>query len=308
MPRSISPTFLAQLSASQCSPALFAVLAFANETLYLWSGLGPLTPAGPPFNALSTFPYGQTWTGLGWLAKISAIPQTTKIQAQSVTFSLSGIPSELVSDAVGQVRMTGTGTVFLGFFDSSGALIGDPIQLFAGALDVPTLDDSGETSIISITAENPLLTLNEAPNRQFDDLDQQIYVPGDLGFSFVDALANLQLLWPSPNSWGTPYPINIVMTPNGADVAVGGTVTIQTRVNYNNGSFYEKPSGSGSGPVWLGDICSSNPEIATVTPLSGIVTGRSPGTCSIVVRAPTFSGGGGPNGEMRAACTLIVRS
>jgi hypothetical protein len=306
MPRSISPTFLAQLAASQCSPALFAVLAFSNETLYLWSGIGPFTPAGPAFNALSTFPYGQTWTGLGWLAKISAIPQTTKIQAQSVTFSLSGIPSELVSDAVGQVRMTGTGTVFLGFFDSMGALIRDPIQLFSGALDVPTLDDSGETSIISITAENPLLTLNEAPNRQFDDLDQQIYVPGDLGMSFIDVLANLQLFWPSPGSWSSVYPIDLVISPNGADIAVGGTVTIEARLNYSDGSFYEKPSGSGSGSHWIGSLASSNPEIATVD-LSGVATGRSPGTCSIVVRIPGGTGSS-QNLELRAACTLIVHS
>lgn len=308
MPRSLSPTFLAQLGSSgSSSPALFVVLAFANETLYLWSGLGPLTPAGPAFNPLSAFPYGQTWTGLGWLGKISAIPQTTKIQAQSVTLSLSGIPSQLLTDTIGQVRITGTATVFLGFFDSTGALILDPIQLFYGALDVPTLDDSGQTSTISITAENPLLSLNEAPDRRFDDLDQQIYVPGDLGFSFVDALPNLALFWPAPTSWGTPYPTSITMSPTSVDIAVGGTATIEVTVHYNDGSSYTRPAGTGSGPHWIGSVASTNPRVAVVD-AAGVVTGIAPGTCSLMARTPTFSGGGGPMAENRAACSIIVHS
>lgn len=310
MPRSLSPTFLAQLGSSGSSrPVLFLVLAFANETLYLWNGLQPITPAGPAYNPLSTFPYGQPFTGLGWLGKLSAIPQTTKIQAQSITLALSGIPSNLVSDAIGQVRITGTATVFLGFLDSNNNVIPDPIQLFYGALDVPTLDDSGETSTISITAENPLLSLNQAPDRQFDDLDQQIYIPGDLGFSFVDALPNLALFWPAPSSWGTPYPTSITMSPTAIDIAVGGTATVEVTQHYNDGSFYTKPANTGSGPHWIGSVASTNPAIATMDPSgNGIVTGRSPGTCSLVARLVTYSGGGGPMAESRAACTIIVHS
>src|SRR5580704_17972406 len=179
MPRSLSPTFLSQLASSgACAPVLFVVLAFADQTLYLFGGVGTLTPAGPAYSPSSSFPYGQAFTGLGWLAKVSTVPQTTKVQAQNITLSLSGIPSSLVAEAINQVRITGTATVYLGFFNSSGALIPDPIQLFSGALDVPTLDDSGDTSTIAITAENTLLSLNEAPNRTFDDMDQQIYAPG----------------------------------------------------------------------------------------------------------------------------------
>lgn len=308
MPSSLySPAYLAQLASSGVSqPVVFVVMAFANETLYLFSGIGKITPAGPAFNPLSTFPYGQTWTGVGWLGKISAIPQTTKIQAQNVTFSLPGIPSELTSDAAYQVRITGTATVFVGFIDSSGNVILDPIQRFAGALDVSTLGDSGATSTISITAENPLLSLNEAPDRKFDDMDQQIYAPGDLGFSFVDQLANKQTFWPSPASWASVYPLNMVLSPSGADIAVGGTVTIQARINYNDGSYYEKPSGLGSGPHWVGAISSSNPKIATADILTAIVTGQNPGVCSIMVRA--LSSSFSPLNEMKATCTVIVHS
>jgi len=311
MPASLSPTYLAQLgSTGASSPAFFVVLEFENETLYLFSGIGTITPTGPAYSALSTFPYGQTWTGLGWLGKLSAVPQTTKVQAQSVTLALSGIPSGLVSEAINQIRITGTATIFLGFFNSSGVVIPDPRQLFSGSLDVPTLDDSGQTSTISITAENPLLTLNEAPNRQFDDMDQQIYFPGDLGMSFVNSLGNLALFWPSPLANASVFVVDMLMSPNGADIAVGGTVAISTTINYSDTSYYTMPSGSGSGASWLGGISSSNPKIATVDG-SGIVTGVSPGICLIIARSVYPNPGTGasaPSAERRVACTVIVHS
>lgn len=310
MPASLSPTYLAQLgSTGASSPAFFVVLEFENETLYLFSGIGTITPTGPAYSALSTFPYGQTWTGLGWLGKLSAVPQTTKVQAQSVTLALSGIPSGLVSEAINQIRITGTATIFLGFFNSSGVVIPDPRQLFSGSLDVPTLDDSGQTSTISITAENPLLTLNEAPNRQFDDMDQQIYFPGDLGMSFISSLGNLALFWPAPLPNASVFTVDMIMSPNGADIAVGGSVTIQTTINYSDTSYYTNPSGAGSGAQWIGGFSSSNPKIALINGF-GVVVGVSPGICLVEARAvyPGPGSGSYPSGERRVACTVIVHS
>src|SRR5208282_4136447 len=196
MPRTLSTAVLAAIAAKTLSLAIFAEIAFADNTLYLFNGVGSFTPAGPPANPASTFPYGETFIGLGWLGKISGIPQTTKVQAQNVTLSLSGIPANLVSEAIGQVRVTGTATVWLAFFDDNGNLLEDPVQIFTGALDVPSLTDAGESCSLAITCENSLISLNLAPNRRFDDMDQQIYFAGDLGMSFVDALGNLQLFWP----------------------------------------------------------------------------------------------------------------
>jgi sugar lactone lactonase YvrE len=311
MPRSLSPTFLAQLGSTGSSqPVLFVVLAFADQTLYLFNGIGSFVAAGSPYSPLSTFPYGQTFTGVGWLGKLSSIPQTSKVQAQGITLALSGIPSALVNEAVAQVRITGTATVYLGFFNpSTGALIPDPLQLFAGALDVPTLDDSGATSTLSITAENPLLQLNEAPNRQFDDMDQQIYFPGDLGLSFLGALGNLALFWPAPVANASVFAVDFILTPNGADIGVGDTLQMSATLNYSDTSYYTiTGSGhSGSGAAWIGGISSSNPKIATVNE-NGLVTGISPGICLIIVRAVYPYGTPAPASEKRVACTVIVSS
>jgi hypothetical protein len=308
MPRNLSPAFIAQLASTGASmPVVFVELAFADQTLYLFGGVGSITPAGPAYSPLATFPYGQSFTGLGWLAKVSTIPQTSKVQAQNITLSLSGIPSELVLEAINQVRINGVARVWLGFFNSTGAVIADPVQLFAGALDVPTLTDSGATCTLSITAENPLLLLNESPARNFDDADQQIYTPGDLGMSFVDALGNLTLFWPSPYALGTPYPISMGVIPAGSDIAAGGTVQLEAQINYSDGSYKIEPSGAGGGSSFRLLFSSTNPEVATVSN-SGLVTGVKAGTCSIMARVVSGDPSGNPSQQFRAACALVVHS
>ena len=259
----------------------------------------------------SMFPYGQPFTGLGWLAKLSGIPQTTKVQAQNITLSLSGIPSSLVAEAVAQVRITGTITLWLGLFDSNGDVIADPVQIFLGALDVPSLTDNGDTSTISITCENPLLSLNLAPQGLFDDADQQIRFFGDLGFSFVEALQNIQLFWPAALNSGSPYPLYMTVTPTSVDIAVGGSTTIEVTIHYSDGSTYTRPAGTGSGPAFLLGVASSDPAIATFAYVStNNVTGVSPGQCSLMARVPQFGGGSGPtpNQQYRAICSIFVHN
>jgi Bacterial Ig-like domain (group 2) len=310
--KSLSSAFIAELTQPGVFPVFFLELAFENLTIYAWSGIGPITPAGPATNSLSTFPYGTTFTGLGWLGKISTIPQTIKVQAQNITLTLSGIPSELVTEAINQVRMNGTATVWFAFMNGEGALLSaiDPQQMFYGALDVPTLIDGADTCTLSITCENPLISLNLAPNRRFNDADQQAAFPGDLGFSFVDALENTDLFWPAPAPNSATYPNFLTITPNGGDVAVGGTLQLTVGMTYSDGSTYDYPGG-GSGAHFTNLLASSNPAIATIDPATLIVTGVSPGECSIMARITFYQSSGGsstPSVMYRAACGVIVHS
>ena len=293
MPRSLSPSVESALAETVITLALFAKIAFADNTLYLFTGRGTITPAGPAYSATSTFPYGQTFSGLGWLCKVSTVTQTSKIQAQSVTLSLSGIPSSLLSEAIDQVRVTGTVTLWYGLF-SDAALIADPVQILSGALDVPTLTDGGDACTLDITCENTLLDLNEAPDRRFDDPDQQQLYPGDLGFSFVQALQNMQLFWPNNAANASPYPLYMSISLSAPDVAVGATITATITIHYSDGSSYTQPGGSGSGRAFILQFASSNPRIATITYGSSLeITGVSPGACNLMVRVPGESTHGG---------------
>ncbi len=119
----------------------------------------------------------------------------------------------------------------------------------------------------------------------------------------VDKLPNIPLYWPSPSTSGSPYPVTFSMSPQGADLAPGGTLTMSTTMTFSDGSFYTRPAGSGTGPHWIGSLGSSNPLVATVDD-TGLVTARGPGICLISVRSPY----GNPSGEYRCCTTLIVHS
>lgn len=184
MARNLSSTFLAQLAAAGAKPVFFVQIVFSNETIYLWSGFGSIT-----WN-------GQSWTGMGWAGSISAIPETKAVAAQNIVLALSGIPTQLVTDALSHVQQPSQVTIWFGFLDASNNVIADPSECFNGHLDVPTLTEGGSTCTLAISAENPLVDLARPPNQRYTDCSQQTDFAGDLGMSFVIPLENLLIVWP----------------------------------------------------------------------------------------------------------------
>jgi hypothetical protein len=93
--------------------------------------------------------------------------------------------------------------VYLGAFAPGGpsSLIANPIPIWTGRMDQPTLDISGTTSSISIACESRFIDMNVAVDRRYTNDDQQRDWPGDLGFMFVQAIQEMTLYWgTSPTS------------------------------------------------------------------------------------------------------------
>jgi hypothetical protein len=314
MPRNLSPAVLAALAAPQKSMALFLEIVFVTETVWLWSGLGNMSSAGPAWDPAATFPYNQTFTGLGWMGRIESVPQNSELTAENMTLQLSGIPAELLGDTINAVRLSGSAQLWLGFF-SSGVLLADPLQLWDGELDVPTVSDGGDTCTVSITVENSLLALNLASNRRFTTLDQQLDFPGDSGFDYVCAMQDLYLNYPcgieAANNIGdgnlnaAPSVANsLTISPAGAQViAVGQVLTMVGSAVFVAGPFYTgDPASSTRVVTSVGLWSSSDTSVATVTNGSGanlanggfgtgggIITGIGPGNCTITFFFGTVS-------------------
>jgi Bacterial Ig-like domain (group 2) len=311
MSKNLSPAVLAQIASGSLRPALFLAIAFLDDTVYAWSGLGTLTAPGPAFDPDATFPYGTPFTGLGWLGQIQSVPQVADVVAQNVTLLLSGVPAELVGDAIHAVRQNSAATLWLGLLDGAGNVIGDPAQIFAGHLDVPTITEGAETCTIAITAENPLIDLNRAPSRRYTDVDQQIDFPGDTGFSFVQLLQDYSLVWPWPyqsnNADVSPAPPDfLTITPGESApiaLAAGGTQQLSCIETESEGPTQDVTTIGGS---WW----SSNPAVATVNANSGLVTAVAQGMCVITKRfvQGMFQGHGAakPSNLVTASVTVVV--
>ena len=85
---------------------------FSTGVLYFWNGYGDLS--------MTVRGASQTFTGLGDLAGISAVSETTEIKASGITLNLTGVKSSLISAALEGANYTNRNAyVYLGLFDSS---------------------------------------------------------------------------------------------------------------------------------------------------------------------------------------------
>lgn len=220
MSRSLTAAVEAEVVKSRIKPFWLVYLGFDSGAVRLFSGIGTIS-----WN-------GNTYTGAGTLGRISPIEETSDVRSNGVQLSLSGISSSLISTALGEEYQGRTCTIWLGFLDSSDALIADPVQMFSGKLDVMSIVDSGDTCDITVTAENRLVDL-ERPSevRYYADADQKRYSTGDRGCEFVETLQTKDIVWgrvrSSPASSPAPQPAtapaaspvesNYVEAPSGMD-------------------------------------------------------------------------------------------
>jgi len=182
MSRNLSASVITELNAAEVQPFLLFQGEFISGTVRTWSGIGDLSWGG------------HTWTGTGTLLSISSVQETSDTSANGITASLSGIPSSLISLALSECSQGDLGYVYLGFIKNN-AIVSDPVLLFEGRLDIPAIEENGETAVVSISYESRLIDLDRPRESRYTNEDQQRAFPGDLGMEFVADLQDKSLTW-----------------------------------------------------------------------------------------------------------------
>ncbi len=138
--------------------------------------------------------FSNTFLGVGNLGAITSSGEGADLQARGISLQLSGIPTALVSIALGEHYQGRSCKVWMGLLDSSHVLIADPVLMFDGRMD--TMDiNMGETAVINVTAESRLSDWERPRIRRYTNEDQQNQYPNDKGFEFVPQMADKQLIW-----------------------------------------------------------------------------------------------------------------
>lgn len=193
MSRTLSTAMQAVATAELVRPIYLVDLEFASGSIYLWSGLGDLS-----FNS-------NTYIGAGDLLSIGSVQESTELTATGVQVTLGGIKQSLLTLARDEPYQGRPLTIRLGAFDENGDLIASPVIVFSGFMDVMTINDSGETSTITVSAENKLIVFQKTAVRRYTAEDQKIEHPNDAGFEFVAKIQEKEIIWgrPSPASMNT---------------------------------------------------------------------------------------------------------
>ena len=183
MSRSLTPTMETATEADLVRPILLCQLAFDSGNLNLWNGIGNLTVDSVDY------------VGAGTLLGVGAVEESSELQANGITLTLSGVTSPLISKARDEDYQGRELKVLLGALNSTNGVIGDPVVIFSGFMDTMTIKDGGEFATIAVTAENRLIEFERSRARRYTAEDQKIDYPNDKGLEFVAELSEKEIVW-----------------------------------------------------------------------------------------------------------------
>lgn len=181
--RGLDATTATAFDAQVVYPALLFEGEFSTGTGRWWSGVGTLSWGG------------YSWLGMGGLVGISAIDETTSVEARGFTVSFGGQSSETLAIALGACRQGAIGKIWLASLNAAGAVTGTPYLLRRARLDVPSGEDDGENATISVSYEGRLIDLETAREYRYTQESQRLFYPDDKGFEFVPTLQDAVDLW-----------------------------------------------------------------------------------------------------------------
>lgn len=182
MSRGLSAGMLSQIGSASVTPILLFYGEFASGNVRMWSGIGDLSWDS------------QTWLGAGSLVQVSNIEETSEIKASGIVVTFNGIPADLLSLVLTDVRQGALGRIYLGFL-SSGSVVATPWLIFEGRIDTPVINEEADTCSIAITYESRLIDLSRPRTARYTDQDQKREFPDDLGMEFILALQDKEIPW-----------------------------------------------------------------------------------------------------------------
>jgi hypothetical protein len=204
MSRDLTTEFVDGLQQSVVYPFFAVDLNFQSGPLYFWTGYGDL------------FINGVTYLGVGTLVNISAVEETTEIEAKGAVITLTGIPPSFLSLALAEPYQGRECKIYFGLWLNNRTITtqaNDTIttedlfdlgteaetrylaEIFSGELDQMNISEEGNTSTIAVTAENVLIKLERPVVRRFTNEDQKSRFPNDRGLEFVAGLQDKEVFW-----------------------------------------------------------------------------------------------------------------
>ena len=204
MSRDLNTEFVDGLQQSVVYPFFAVDLNFESGPLYFWTGYGDLSINGV------------TYLGVGTLVNISAVEETTEIEAKGAVVTMTGIPSSFLSLALAEPYQGRECKIYFGLWLNNRTITtqaNDTItteslfelaaengtrylaEIFSGELDQMNISEEADTCTIGVTAENVLIKLERPVVRRFTNEDQKSRFPNDKGLEFVAGLQDKEIFW-----------------------------------------------------------------------------------------------------------------
>mgnify|MGYP001484298069 CR=1 FL=1 len=216
MSRTLDSEVLGAINSASVEVIVLCEFDFASGPIRMWSGYGDIS-----WN-------GQTWIGTGVFLKLGDVAETQDTSSVQLSFSLSGVPSDMLALVLGEqfqgrpckvylgamIGSTGSASPvnmpFIGVANlqtfagtqllmlSSGTVTTKTLyasQIYGGTMDTVTIDEGGETSTLALNSQNAFYQLLRSRDLRYTNEAQKALFPADNGLKFVANIQNQQVEW-----------------------------------------------------------------------------------------------------------------
>lgn len=136
----------------------------------------------------------ELWRSLMGQGQVSGVEEGTELQSYGVTCTLSGIPLEVVAIALAEPVQGRLAYFWRCFLDEDHRIIGDPVLIFCGRMDVMPIEIGAEAKL-ELSVESRLADWERSGGSRYTDAEQQRRCPGDRFFQFVPQAVDKELTW-----------------------------------------------------------------------------------------------------------------
>ena len=177
---------------SAVKTALAASPSFCH-LVYIGFGT-PVRKTDNPFDIVDDIEgSSQTYNAVGTLLGIGNVPESNTPIKNSIDLIFSGVDQSLISTVLSNDVLGVDIKVYRGVVSGTGC-IADPFLLFHGSLADFSIDDTGGSASLGITATNHFGNFEKINGRTTSDTSQQRHFSGDKGLEF-SALTVRDIKW-----------------------------------------------------------------------------------------------------------------
>ena len=171
--RGMSAAVLTEVAKSQNEPFHLVEIYFTSGTAYLTDAFKEIT-----WNS-------NTYLAAGSFLTFSDITEENALTVSEIEVQLTGVDRNYLVDVLNERFMDQNLIIRKGFFDSSNAVIVDPIIIYSGKMDEPTIIESSETCTVSVKVANLFVDFLKTTGRYTNDESQKLFFPNDNGFQYA---------------------------------------------------------------------------------------------------------------------------
>jgi len=140
---------------------------------------------------------GNAYPALGHLVGFSGVEESADLSVTQASVSLSGVDQTLIAAVLQYAYIDRRLVIRKAFLSTEGdAILIDPFPLFDGRVDAPVIaeDPDAGTCTVTLAVSSHWIDFERTPGRHTNHDEQQIWSPGDTGFSRISAL-NREIKW-----------------------------------------------------------------------------------------------------------------